>query len=58
MVGLNHSEHMGELIYEAQPSLDSRWIQSQDEVDYPERVLQIIERLHQTWEPLSIVFLF
>lgn len=42
---------MGELIYDAPPGLYSKWILSQGEAGYLERILHIIERLCHTQEP-------
>lgn len=50
---LAHWAHMGARMYEASPGLNSEWVLSPDDVVYPERVLNIIERFRHTRQLLN-----
>lgn len=52
-VWLDRSLHMGGFLYETPPGLDSKRIQCQDEISYPEQTLDIIEGLRHAQEPRS-----
>lgn len=50
---MSHWTHMGDFMYEPTPGSYSKWMWCPDDVGYPERILNIIERLRHTLEPLN-----